>query len=405
MTGEQRFILDSLADFCHDRSTGRPAYPVDFSKVYETADAQNLDGLICSQGKAWLNKTPAGKQFRDAFLSHVFLSANRADQLRRITALFNKAGIPLICMKGAVFRDYYPVPELRSMGDIDLIIRLEDREASDRIMREALGYERLIDNHAVWTYRTGQIMFEIHDHMFYEYLANRFNYRGYFDAVWDHVHQERVFGIASDNLYVPDENFHFLYLMAHTAKHIINNGSGFRAYMDMVKMCQVKGRQMDWAWIRQQLAGMQLLEFTKTCFALCERWFDVKMPLDPGRPEDAFFERVTAKTFKDGIFGLENVENKEARAAKAMKRSGSMYGVSALLYVLRELFPSYDDIRLVPWYAFVDGRPWLLPAAWVYRWGYCLMNKRGSSTEHLAEPFTGRSKIEMRQNLIRDWGL
>ena len=405
MTGEQRFILESLKDFCHDRSTDRPSYSVDVSKVFEVTGAQNLDGLIYEQTRGWIDRTLSGKHFKEALLSHAFLSANRADQLRRIVAQFKEAGIPLTCMKGSVFRDYYPVPELRSMGDIDFIIRPKDREASDRIMREKLGYERLIDNHSVWTYWTGQIMFEIHDHMFYEYLANRFNYRDYFDAVWDHVHEEKVFGVVSDNLYVPDENFHFLYLMAHTAKHIINNGSGFRAYIDMVKMCQAKGSQMDWVWISRELAHMQLLDFTKTCFALCERWFGVRMPLEKERLNDAFFERVTVKTFRDGIFGLDNMENREARTAKEIQRSGGIYGISALFYVLKELFPSYEDIRLVPWYAFVDGRPWLLPAAWIYRWVYCLVNKRKSSAEHLSEPFARRTKVEKRQKLIHDWGL
>ena len=62
-------------------------------------------------------------------------------------------------------------------------------------------------------------------------------------------------------------------------------------------------------------------------------------------------------------------------------------------------------MQLIPWYAFVDGRPWLLPAAWVYRWGYCLAHKRKHGTALLAEPFTKRETVERRERLIRDWGL
>lgn len=46
-----------------------------------------------------------------------------------------------LLFKGFIVRDYYtPCPELRTFGDIDFVIRKEDRQKCDELMKE-LGYE------------------------------------------------------------------------------------------------------------------------------------------------------------------------------------------------------------------------------------------------------------------------
>jgi hypothetical protein len=201
------------------------------------------------------------------------------------------------------------------MGDIDFVIRPEDREETDRILRNQMGFERSIDVHEVWTYWKGKIYLEVHSHMFYAELANRTDYRSYFDHVWEHCHKGMVFGVSSDSILVPDVEYHFLYLAVHTAKHIIASGSGFRAYMDMA----ILGREavgMDWDYISKELEQLSLREFAATCMTLCERWFGTSSPMGLEKADEEFLVSVTEKTFRDGVFGLENSENVEADTAK-----------------------------------------------------------------------------------------
>ena len=246
MTAEQELFLSCLSDFCSGEETEPRPGLIDYDKLFQIAEEQSLASVIYEQ---YCRRIPSNGRFHSAFLSDVFLSVNRKHLLEEILSHFSEAGIAVIAMKGSVFRDYYPVPALRSMGDIDLIIHPEDRKKSDEIMTNVLGYHRMVDNHAVWTYWTGYIMFEIHDHMFYESLTSRFDYRGYFDHVWDHVKPGTVFGLRYDNLLVPEDSFHFLYLMAHSAKHIINKGSGFRAFLDMALMAHNDQASLNWSWI------------------------------------------------------------------------------------------------------------------------------------------------------------
>ena len=74
-------------------------------------------------------------------------------------------------------------------------------------------------------------------------------------------------------------------------------------------------------------------------------------------------------------------------------------------HIRRRLFPPYEEMQLIPWYKFVDGRPWLLPAAWIYRWGYCLIKKKDESMDKLLRPYKAKDKIEERIGYINHWGL
>ncbi len=402
---EEEFLLTVLQDFCAGRKTPRPDPLPDMAALARIAEAHSLGSLAYSQCRRWAGMMPgAGALHRD-FLNDAFLSVNRREVLREIIGAFSEEGIPVILMKGAVIRDYYPEPALRSMGDIDFVVRHEDREKSDRIMTEVLGFRKLVAEHAVWNYSLGQIMVEIHEKMFYKELGPEVDLTGYFDRVWEHCRRGQAFGIGSDCLYIPEEEFHFVYLMAHTAKHVVTQGSGFRAYLDMVMAVRSTGGTMDWKRIGAELEKLRLLTFTKTCFSLCKRWFGVRMPYDREPLDEDFYQEVTEKTFADGVFGLDNRANETAGVAQEIGRSEDAYGVAAVKLGIRKFFPSYGNMQITPWYSWVDGKPYLLPAAWAYRLGYCTVKKFRASIHKLEQPFTERAEIESRQRLLRKWGL
>lgn len=405
MTEVQAVFLRCLADFCRGEETPFPEKMPDAEALFSLARKHSLSGVIYLQCHNWLNDYMKRGEYADEFTKDIFFSINRADMLSEMVRCFHDAGIPVICMKGGVFRDCWPVPEIRTMGDIDLVIREEDRVPSDKIMMENLSCKKSVDNHAVWTYTYGPLEFEVHDHMFYEYLVNRLDYREYFDKVWEHKEHGTVFGVADDSLYVPEPEFHFLYLMAHTARHIINNGSGFRAFLDMVFFTRKYSDKLDWCRLEAELDRIQLLRFTKTCFRLCERWFEVEMPLKSEEIEEDFFQSVTQKICSDGVFGRGNPQNEAAGTAKELERSKYPYAIASAMMTAGMLFPTYSNMLLNKRYSWVDGKPWLLPVAWVYRWIYCLVNKKDVSIKRLSEPFIKKELVDKRQQYNRNWGL
>ena len=402
-TDSRAFFLRALADFLAGTETAQPA-GVDWEEVFELARKQSLDGILFHQCRSRLPRETKRAHLKP-YLACAAMSFQQEALVKDLLDRTEQRGIPLLFFKGAAIRDCYPFPALRTMGDLDFLVRREDREAVDRLLRKEMGCERFIDNHNVWTYWKGRIYLEVHTRMFYEHLSNDTDYRGYFDRVWESAHPSPVFGLSSELVHVPDENLHFLYLTAHTAKHLTTKGSGFRPYLDMVLTARHWADRLDWPWIARELDELRLLDFTKVCFALCERWFGVKMPLDGARRPEEFWAAATAKCFSDGLFGLQNKENAGSISAREFRRSHLPRWLAALSLTIRKLFPSYENLQLIRRYSFVDGRPWLMPAAWIYRWGYCMVHKRKHSTALLAEPFVKKNAIARREEWLRQWGL
>ena len=372
--------------------------------MFDLAGRHSVAGIVYYQCNETMPEA-LRKKYLNRYLGEAVASIRREALVKELAGRFEEVSLSAVFMKGAVYRDYYPLPPLRSMGDIDIVIRKADKDAVDRILRDGMGFDRFIENHSVWTYWKDNLYLEVHNRMFYEELANKVDYCSYFDEIWAHVREAQVFAASSPAICVPEENFHFLYLMAHTAKHVLNNGSGFRAYLDMIFMTQALADVLDWAYLQAELEKLGLLTFTKTCFSCCEKWFGVNMPLRLETLDEGLLERITEKTFRDGAFGLENVENKPAAAARDIRRSDSPYFFAAVKRGIKKLFPPYRDLQLVPWYSFIDGKPWLLPFVWVYRFFYCGIRKLRHSVKLLAEPFTKKKEVVERQALMREWGL
>lgn len=397
MNREEKLFLQLLSDHIHGRRTAADAEGCDWERICDLAKKQYLSGIAYTQLRGVLpGNDPVMQKLHGGFMTEVFHDVCSMEEFKAVSRALTDAKIPFLPMKGIHLCRYYPAPELRCMSDIDMVIRPEDRQRCHEVMM-GLGFSCTKDLHEVWTYRQDVVAFEIHDLMMYENLTNGFDLRGYFSKVWDHT-----VDVGAGRLEI-DPSFHFLFLLAHLAKHALNAGCGFRNYLDLVLMS--RGETLDYPWIEGELKKMGLWKFAGVCFALCEHWFGVEMPMQAARLDNAFLEKVTEKTMCDGAFGLDNVENKTSGTAKEMKRSKVGYWRTAAGLVLHYLFPPYRNMQLIPQYSFVDGRPWLMPVAWVYRLWYCFRHKFAFGRDKLLQPLTHREEIARKTDFMDQWGL
>lgn len=276
MTLEQAFFVQALAAYIQ----GKPDIRVpggweslDWPQLLQYARTQNLAGIFYVQCRDNLSRIPALQSILEelhaGFVSEAAHSVARQQDLAQLEQQLTQAEIPFLPFKGSVLSQCYPAPQLRTMGDTDFLIRGKDRLHCHQLMC-SLHYTPKEDPGAVWTYSDGVVTYEIHSHMFYEPLANQVDYQSYFDQAWRFARP-----LLDTSRYELDEGFHFLYLMAHTAKHIINKGCGLRPFLDMVFFIQQQNRNMNWVWITQQLEELDLLAFTQTCDGMFFRNKDV----------------------------------------------------------------------------------------------------------------------------------
>ena len=172
MTMEQSVFIQILADHIHGRCSMPKNPALDWEKLVSYAKKQALTGLVYIQLRDFFKEYRMLLQrLRSSFTEdsiQMYISMLIGKQ--NFTNFREDAGqFRLVLMKGSVLQSCYPVPVLRSMGDIDIVIHTKDRQKTDEIML-AEGYSKMVDNHAVWTYEKDSIQFEIHDHMFMSIL-------------------------------------------------------------------------------------------------------------------------------------------------------------------------------------------------------------------------------------------
>ncbi len=391
MTTEQSLFLALLRDHAAGRRSALPEGHVDWQRLYEIAVPQ------CMSGVCYIQLRDAGladeelSRFHEGFFSDVYHAVNRGLAMRELAAAFDREGLAFRPLKGLEVKDCWPVPELRGMTDVDLLIRPEDRARSDALMR-ALGYARGQGTESVWVYSAKRCEFELHERLFEDAPGGECA-PAFFDRAWS---------FAADGRW---PSFSWIFLLAHLAKHVRESGIGFRAFLDLLFAARGWDGALDWPWITNTLEEIGLARFDAVCSALCGAWFGESLPLAPAPLVAVFVEAVTDKMFADEGFGMENEENEAAADAKILRRAAGPFWLTALHITARKVFPPYREMRLIPRYRFVDGRPWLLPAAWLYRWGYCLREKPEISEKRLTETFRRRDRLEERNRRLREWGL
>lgn len=399
MTSEQRFFLQQLG--CHlsgERLAADAAPELNWAELIAFADSHQMTDILFYQCRNYLaahaELAPIAIRLQQNQASHLFTMANRTRTFEKLEAAFTAANLPFFPFKGGEIAKYYPIANLRASGDIDLMMHTQDRDRAHQLMLEA-GYESTtFDNHE-WGYRGKNAYYEIHDRMLFELNYNSPEAIAFCDRCWSFVSDNE--GTTRKTL---DLSFHFIYLLLHLRKHMLWEGVGFRQFYDLAVLVKRASDQLSWSWIAQELEQIHLLRFGQTCMMFCEKWFGVPSPMEHVEMTNQFFEEATQKIFANGVFGFENQENADNANLNTLRSQGK--GKT----ILHRIFPPYRNVKEVPQYSFVAGRPWLLPAVWVYRLFRSLFVGKGADgVKLLTSAVDSDEKLNAREAVLNQWGL
>ena len=293
-------------------------------------------------------------------------------------------------MKGWYLRHLYEVPELRTFGDIDVLIRREDRQRVHALM-VSMGFSVQTDWEPTYTYRRGAELYELHTNLMEASLDGRSDLPAYFADAWSHAH------VVSGRRFEPEKSFHFLYTLCHLAKHLYAGGAGLRMYLDAALFLQRHGRELDWEGIRREMAALKLPEFLDTVLTCCESWFGVTAGCDFHRSEAA--DELLTYTLDADLFGKLR-DNSVVQMRNRRETAASGGKVSA---VKRILFPPYE--ALVKRYTYIEGKKWLIPAALLHRAAVNLKNLPARSKTIRTIAVTDRTTVNAYDDFMNRIGL
>lgn len=393
MEREYTYLLHLLGAYLRgDRPES--AEGIDWEKLMQLAQIHNVMGVLGFLSMQYPICPDAGMKasLRRVCLNTMSLFARRNTLAQELVEELENAGIDHIVMKGFVLRDYYPMPELRTFNDIDLVIRPEDRQRSHALMLSK-GYRTDIDWEPVFTYFADEELYEFHTRILEIDVSDRADYRGYFLQMWEHARP------VSDHGYRFTPEFHFLFLLTHIAKHVHGSGAGARMYLDVAAFLLRHAGELDWTWIEAQLRLLKLDEFAAVVLTAVEEWFGVACPVSFGSVDRKVLEEFCVFTMEAGVFGHHGRDG----ALAGLKNADQEESVSRVGQLLRRAFPGASTIQNR--YTYLQDKPWLLPAAWVHR----LVNASqtlGQHTQEAREIFSADTEeVRRLRKLMRDIGL
>ena len=128
MKREDQILVEILADFVNGRSV-RCLPDVSLEALYETAQKHNVAGIAAAMLLPVLKeqkKEDAYRTFQEVYMATVYRSVLLEEEVKAFAARMEEAQVPYAFFKGCELRDLYPTPELRTMGDVDVLVRDED---------------------------------------------------------------------------------------------------------------------------------------------------------------------------------------------------------------------------------------------------------------------------------------
>lgn len=395
MTREQHTFLKILSDHLNGRETA-PAEGVDWAAVERIARDHQVAGMVYVQCRDFL---PEGVRtgLAEKNASELYYYYGRVKLFDQVAQALTEAGIPFYTVKGLNVAKLYPVPALRTMGDCDIVVHPEDKEKAHGVF-EKLGFRVHGKEEMEWGYWKNDLEFELHDHLLYDEIVNDQNGIEFSDSAWEMT--RRVEG----QRYELDQSFHFVFLLLHLRKHIVSSGVGFRQFMDLAVV--MRSCALDWAWINTALETLGLVRFARVCFGLLNRWFETPLPFPCEEMEEGFYEEATNKIFANGIFGFHDKANRENRALNAITQKSGRRWHARLSNLLQSIFPPYRHMRYVPQYSYINGRPWLLPTAWIYRFYRGVRYRMiDNGKRMMGNVFVSNEKLDARERELAKWGL
>ena len=329
----------------------------DWDKLLLLSKIHSVRGIL-----GYLNKQyhfPIDERYKkileDSFASTAVQSVNKEHQMEKLIGRLTAENIDHLLFKGYVVKRFYPLPELRTFGDIDFIIRPEDRNKSHQLMFR-LGYQPEADFGEVFVYSKGIEHYEIHTGIMTINVSGRSQTIDYFQNPWKQAQLKQ--GCTYE--FTPE--YHLIYLICHIAKHMSGHGAGIRMYLDIALFLKYYEGQLDWEYIKTEMLKLNLEQFLNTVLYAVQIWFGMVAPIVIEPVEEGVFKEFQNYTLSAGVFGFQNREVGLYRIRKQISQ-GKKYAKSSAF--ITRLFPSASSIESR--YTFLKNKHWLLPVAWVVR--------------------------------------
>lgn len=332
-------------------------------------------------------------KIKKAYDVSVAREAHQHFGLEEIRKEFEKNEIVFVPLKGSILKYMYPSPQMRSMSDLDILYKFEQRDKIKECLL-GLGYTTNItdeideEGHVHDEYMRKPYM---HIEMHRRLLRKPEKQKEYFDGIWDRLHLAE----GKQFEYEMTLEDYYLFLLAHMAKHFLSSGTGLRSLTDFHVFINKKGKELDRTYVDEKLKEIELDRFESFLFEIDACVFGGK------EWEDEQLFQTFQYMLSSGIYGtLSNGRKQSALEAKDVNKNSFLEKVT---YITRMIFLKPTSMEML--YPWLKGRRYLLVPAWIYRLINRILFKKELGMQVLSNINVEKEEIDILQQVQERAGL
>ncbi|MBQ7642613.1 MAG: nucleotidyltransferase family protein [Clostridia bacterium] len=318
----------------------------DINRILDFAARQQIFSLLFAvlSNRKEFEELKSNEDFSKLFFYLFQLDLRQTCELKRLCTAFEDKGIDYMPLKGSILKNLYPSTDKRTMGDIDVLIRGEDREKIFETMKE-LGYEFTKESDHEIVFKISNVVVELHKRLIPSY---NYDFDRYYSDSWKFAKIKRGHEYA-----MTDEDF-FVYIFTHFAKHYRDKGAGIKYVVDFYVYTKSRNN-LDNEYIEAQLTKLGIEKFYRNVKELIGVWFK-------GEKDSEMSDFLTRRIFMSGVYGT-NANGKVSNLVKTKKRT--RFYKAAIFFGVA--FPKVETMKLL--YPVLNKHIWLLPLFYLIRVG------------------------------------
>lgn len=187
--------------------------------------------------------------------------------IAEMAGFYNEHHFKMMVLKGFASSLYWPKPEHRPYGDIDIWLFGRQKEA-DKVLSNEKRIQ--IDNS-----HHHHTVFFLHDFMV----------ENHYDFINIHHHKssvkiEKIFKqlgqddrcsvtLFGEKVYLPSPNLSALFLLRHALIEFASTGINFRQVLDWAFFIEKRGKELDWKWLLKQIDEFYMRNFYNVLNTIC----------------------------------------------------------------------------------------------------------------------------------------
>ena len=335
----------------------------DSKAICEEAFAQAVLPLVFPSVEDDLSEE-ARKRWKNTNLQIIINNVRVENQHREAHILLTAHQIPYVILKGCASAHYYPSPIMRSMGDVDFLVREEDMKRVGELLKSE-GFKEETEEkkkeevmHIAY-HRAPRQTWEVH--RFINGIPKDGAIGNLLNSYCKNILETSVEINTLNGCYrIPDTFHHGLVLLLHTASHLTSAGVGLRHLCDWAVFYASLSEEEFVSFFEEKLKAAGLWRFAQLLTLTAVTYLKSPARIWAGTADEDLLESIITDILTGGNFGRKDHDRSVHDKFIRNRDVGTIDGKAPLAQMLYTV-----NVKARTECGFVKKCPALQPIGWV----------------------------------------